>query len=192
MKKIIGFIAGALIFAVPLFADVIGDKSSVPQGAVTVVDNFERGNYWIWAAFDWEFFGPAKLSTSARVTNQWASEGRNSLECGMTSATPDSDRDGMYYMDYHWDFSGAKYLVFDVQNPFSSTFYIYAALQTTDSWNWHATSEIAVAPGTHTVVLDITDAAAELFLVRRINLCYKEGENALKGYFFIDNLRIIK
>lgn len=49
--------------------DVIGDRDTIPTGSVTLLDDYEKGNYWIWAAFDFEMWGPSKLSTSARVTS---------------------------------------------------------------------------------------------------------------------------
>ncbi len=172
-------------------ADIIGDSDSIPAGASTVIDDFERGNYWIWAAFDWELYGPAKLSTSARISNRWAAGGKQSLECKMMPSYPDSATDGMYYMDYHWDFSGARYMVIDINNPEEQDFSISLALQTTDDWKWDELTTVRITPGTHTVVFDLSEYAADLFLVRRINICYREIE-PLEGHFFVDNLRIIR
>ena len=170
---------------------IIGDMNSIPQGAAIMVDDFEKGNYWIWAAFDWEQWGPSKLSTSARLSNRWASQGKQSLECKMIESTADSDKDGMYYMDYKWNFTGAKYIVLDIYNPEKKSFDLGMAFQTTDNWNWRETGNITVTPGKHTIVLSLADFQDELYLVRRINICYRE-RTPIKGHFYIDNIRLIK
>ena len=171
--------------------NVLGDRTSVPQGTVIAIDDFEKGNYWIWAGFDWEQWGPSKLSTSARISNQWASQGKHSLECKFIESTPESDKDGMYFMDYTWDFSGAKYIVADIYNPENKTFELGLAFQTTDNWNWHETANVEIKPGKCTVVLSLDEFKDELYLVRRVNICYRE-KNRMKGRFYIDNLRLIK
>ncbi len=196
MKKGFVFFAAAVCFAVLTIRpahgqDIIGDVSSLPQGTSITVDDFEKGNYWIWAAFDWEVYGPSKLSTSARLSNQWSSQGRQSLECKMIESTPDSSTDGMYYMDYKWDFSGARYVVLDIYNPENKSFDLGIAMQMTKDWHWNETSNISVRPGVHTVVLDLSEYQDELNLVLRINVCYRET-TPINGHFFIDNLRIIK
>lgn len=195
MKRLVflavSIMLGAAALQPAVSQNIIGDRNSVPSGTVTVIDNFEKGNYWIWAAFDWEQYGPSKLSTSARVSNRWASEGHQSLECKMIKSTPDSGTDGMYYMDHRWDFSGARYIVLDVHNPENSTFTLGIALQVTDNWRWKELTNVSVRPGTHTVVLDLSEYAEELYQVMRINICYRE-DVPMNGRFYVDNLRIIK
>lgn len=171
--------------------NIIGDRSSIPQGNVITVDDFEKGNYWIWAGFDWEQWGPSKLSTSARISNQWASQGKQSLECKFIASTPDSAEDGMYFMDYRWDFSEAKYVVIDIYNPESRAFELGIAFQTTDNWRWRETSNVVIRPGRHTVVLSLDEFQDELYLVRRINICYRETER-MSGRFYVDNFRLVK
>ncbi|HBG65574.1 MAG TPA: hypothetical protein DDW78_03800 [Treponema sp.] len=195
MKRFIFLAACMVLSAVVLHPahgqDIIGDMASLPAGSTTVIDDFEKGNYWIWAAFDWELYGPSKLSTSARLSNRWASQGRQSLECRMIASTPGSATDGMYYMDYHWDFSGSRYIVLDVYNPEDEPFDFGIALQATDEWRWDELSSVRVNPGWHTVVLDLSKFADDLFLIRRINICYREI-SPMDGRFYIDNLRIVK
>ena len=99
--------------------------------------------------------------------------------------------DGMYYMDHRWDFSGARYIVLDVHNPENSTFTLGIALQVTDNWRWKELTNVSVRPGTHTVVLDLSEYAEELYQVMRINICYRE-DVPMNGRFYVDNLRIIK
>ncbi len=183
-----------IFFAItlPVFAyDVIGDEESVPQGTSVYLDNFEKGNYWIWASFDWEQWGPPKLSTSARVSTQWASEGRSSLECKVRKSFSGSDLSGMFYMDHRWDFSGAKYIVFDVYNPEDVSLGFSMSFQTSDNWDWNETSYVSIEPGKHTIVLSTKQFTNALSLVYRINICYHES-TPLEGHFFVDNMRFIK
>ncbi|MCR5761919.1 MAG: hypothetical protein K6G00_00880 [Treponema sp.] len=171
--------------------NVIGDRTSVPQGSVMMLDDFEKGNYWIWAGFDWEQWGPSKLSTSVRISNQWASQGRQSLECKVIKSTPDSDKDGMYFMDYSWDFTGAKYIVLDIYNPNNKSFEFGIAFQVTEDWSWKETSNVIIGPGKHTVVLSLDEFKEDLYLVKRVNICYRE-KDPIRGNFYIDNMRFIK
>ncbi len=171
--------------------NVLGDRTSVPQGTVITVDDFEKGNYWIWAGFDWEQWGPSKLSTSARISNQWASQGKHSLECKFIASTPESDKDGMYFMDYTWDYSGAKYLVVDIYNPENKSFEFGIAFQATENWKWCEGTNVIITPGKHTVVISLDEFKDVLNVVKRINICYRE-KNRMKGRFYIDNLRLIK
>ena len=191
-KSVLGIILACVLCALPAFSqDILGDRSSIPQGTVSILDNFEKGNYWIWAAFDWEFWGPPKLSTSARLSSHWASEGRQSLECKVAKSTPDSDLSGMFYMDFQWNFSGTKYVVLDIYNPENTSFEFSMAFQTSEAWKWNETRTVLVEPGAHTVVLSVQDFMSELSLVYRVNLCYKET-TPMNGRFFVDNIRFIK
>ena len=187
------FICAWLLFvsASAFSLDVIGDRDTIPTGSVTLLDDYEKGNYWIWAAFDFEMWGPSKLSTSARVTSQWASQGKQSLECRFIESTATSANDGMYYMDYLWNFAGTKYLVVDVYNPNSKPFDFTVAFQVTDNWNWAQMHTVTVEPGEHTIVLDVTVLTNPIDVVRRINLCYIENAR-MNGHFYVDNLRLIK
>ena len=184
---------GLLLFmSLPAFAfDVIGDLDHIPTGSTTVIDDFEKGNYWIWAAFDFEEWGPSKLSTSARVTSQWASQGKQSLECRFIESSATSANDGMYFMDYLWNFASERYIVVDVYNPQDKPINFSVALQVTDNWNWGGLHTVVVEPGMHTVVLDLNVIKKPRDIVRRINLCYSENTK-MNGHFFVDNLRLVK
>lgn len=191
---------GTILFAVFAFflaalpaaaQDVIGDETEIPRGTAETLDNFEKGNYWIWAAFDWEQWGPEKLSTSARIANSWFSEGRHSLECRFKKSAPDSDHIGTYFMDYRWNFSGSKYVVLDVHNPEKDAFLLSIIFQTTDAWNWDETTTVEIAPGSHTLVFSLANFQKDLYLVNRVNICYHE-KTPMNGRFYVDNIRLIK
>lgn len=171
--------------------DVVGDESEIPRGTTEVLDNFEKGNYWIWAAFDWEQWGPAKLSTSARLSKQWSSEGKTSLECRFSESTPESAKDGTYFMDHAWNFNGSNYVVLDVYNPEDKPFDLCVVFQATDSWNWHETAAVTVQPGLHTVVLSLAEFKSALNPVYRVNICYRE-KSPMNGHFFVDNIRLVR
>lgn len=197
MKRQIKFVLLALfcaalcsknVFALP---SVLGDLASVPDGNATVVDDFEKGNYWIWAAFDWEQYGPAKLSTAARVTSSWAAQGKCSLECRFIPSYKDSDKDGTYYMDYKWNFSGSRYLVLDIFNPEKYAFDFAVVFQTTENWEWKEFTTVRVEPGAHTIVLSLANAGDTLSLVQRVNVCYREL-TPMEGRFYVDNIRLVK
>ena len=51
MKKIFTFLAILLISSAAVFAQVDGAE---PDGTSFLFDGFEKGNYWIWAGFDWD------------------------------------------------------------------------------------------------------------------------------------------
>lgn len=195
MKRFIFTALCALLFAACVqnvhSQNIIGDRTSIPQGNVITIDDFEKGNYWIWAGFDWEQWGPSKLSTSARISNQWASQGRQSLECKVIASTQNSDTDGMFFMDYNWDFSGAKYVIVDIYNPENKSFELGIAFQATENWNWKETSNVVIKPGKHTVVLSLEEFQDVLYLVKRINICYREKDR-INGRFYIDNMRLVK
>lgn len=191
MKKYTLFALFMIFGAFVHSQEILGDLKEVPQGQATLIDDFEKGNYWIWAAFDWEQWGPAKLSTSARVSKAWASQGKSSLECKMIASYPGSGGDATYYMDHHWDFSGSKYLVFDVYNPEKKPFSLAIIFQTTENWVWNEFTNVQVKPGKHTVVLSLESAAKNLSLVQRINISYREMY-PMEGRFYIDNMRLIK
>lgn len=197
MKKTIAFVLSAFLFAAlclqPVCAlpSVLGDLQEVPEGQIVKVDDFEKGNYWIWAAFDWEQYGPAKISTAARVSSLWASQGKCSLECRFIPSYKDSDKDGTYYMDYRWNFSGGRYLVMDIFNPEKYSFDFAVVLQTTENWEWKELTIVRVEPGKHTVVLSLDKAGDTLSLVQRINVCYREL-TPMEGKFYVDDIRIVK
>ena len=71
------------------FAQVDTD---LPKGQVSVFDGFENGNYWIWAGFDYDQYGPHKISNGANLSMDWASEGRHSLELTMEAMGPGSSK----------------------------------------------------------------------------------------------------
>ena len=186
-------LCAAFVFADAASFDVIGTVSEVPSGTTIMIDDFENGNYWIWAAFDMDMYGPAKISTSSRVSKKWASQGKQSLECRMAQATPENSQSAMYYVDYHWNFSGGKYLVMDFYNPMDFAYNILCVFQCTDNWNWDQTNAYYVEPGKHTLVWDISQFPAEdLAKVYRITISHGWGLTSAPGTFYVDNFRVIK
>lgn len=194
MKKITAVFAILVLICAASFSAVLGASNTVPDGdVICVVDDFENGNYWIWAGFDWEQYGAPKLCTSCRLSKKWASQGKNSMECRVCEWKQGYDESAFYYTDYNWDFTGAHWLVMDIYNPESYEFQIGAVLQTTENWNWNQTAAVAVGHGHHTIVLDISNIDPERIKdVRRITIAHLRGKIPHDGRFYVDNIRVVK
>ncbi len=149
MKKIISILSILLTFTALSFAQVDGD---IPEGASFIFDGFEKGNYWIWAGFDWDQYGSIKNSTGANISKDWASEGSHSLEMTMDVMDRDSTKSGIWFYDGTNDLSGSKYLTMDFYNPEDYTYYITVVIQATNSWNWCSLETYPLTPGVHTMV----------------------------------------
>lgn len=94
MKKIITFLSILITFSALSFAQM---DQGLPDGNVVLFDGFEKGNYWIWAGFDWDQYGSVKNSTGANISKDWASEGAHSLEMTMDVMDKDSTKSGIWF-----------------------------------------------------------------------------------------------
>lgn len=190
MKKILVFLSVFLISASAMFAQV---DEALPKGLVEVFDGFEKGNYWIWAGFDWDQYGDHKVSSGANISRDWASEGKHSLELTMEPLTADSTKSAVWFYDGTNDLSGSKYLVMDFYNPEDYTYRIQAVIQATSSWNWCALDAYELPKGHHTFVWDLSKYDEKLFDVRRISVYNNSWEVLLKdSHIYVDNIRLIK
>ena len=190
MKKIfLGLII--MLASSALFAQV---DVELPKGSVELFDGFEKGNYWIWAGFDYDQWGSHKISTGANLSKDWASEGRNSLELTMEAMDAASSKSAVWFYDGTNDLSGTKYIAIDFYNPENYTYNILAVCQATNEWKWcQATQSYLVPKGKHTVVFDFREHTAFLNDVKRISITTDNWELYPKeSHIYIDNIRLIK
>ena len=190
MKKIfLGLII--MLASSALFAQV---DVELPKGSVELFDGFEKGNYWIWAGFDYDQWGSHKISTGANLSKDWASEGRHSLELTMEAMDAASSKSAVWFYDGTNDLSGTKYIAIDFYNPENYTYNILAVCQATNEWKWcQAAQNYMIKKGVHTVVFDFREYTQFLNDVHRISI---NMDNWIvypkESHIYIDNIRLIK
>lgn len=190
MKRFFVFFALMIFSATAVFAQL---DVELPKGTVEVFDGFEKGNYWIWAGFDWDQYGTVKISTGANISKDWASEGSHSLEMTMDVMDASSTKSAIWFYDGTNDLSGARYLAMDFYNPENYTYKIAVVIQATDSWKWCSLGSDSLPPGVHTMVFDLSEYAEMLGDVRRISVTSDNGQILMKeSHFYVDNIRLIK
>ncbi|MBB5225937.1 hypothetical protein DYE50_11290 [Treponema ruminis] len=191
MKKLF---LGMTILALCAFSAFSQVNVELPKGPVELFDGFEKGNYWIWAGFDYDQYGPHKISNGANLSMDWASEGRHSLELTMEAMGPGSSKSASWFYDGTNDLSGTKYLAVDIYNPEDYTYNIYAVLQATNEWKWcQPPQSYQLGKGVHTVVYDFREFTSFLSDVRRISInCDNWMEYNKESHIYIDNIRLIK
>ncbi len=190
MKKIFLVLSILMISCAAVFAQ---SETKIPDGASFLFDGFEKGNYWIWAGFDWDQYGSVKNSTGASISKDWASEGSHSLEMTMDVMDKDSTKSGIWFYDGTNDLSGAKYLTMDFYNPEDYTYNINVVIQATDSWNWWSLEHYDLPKGEHTFVFDLSAHPERLNDVRRISIYNNSGAILMKeSHIYVDNIRLIK
>ena len=190
MKKLLTFLSVLMLLTAGAIAQSDG---KIPEGASFIFDGFEKGNYWIWAGFDWDQYGSVKNSTGANISRDWASEGKHSLEMTMDVMDRDSSKSGIWFYDGTNDLSGAKYLVMDFYNPEDYTYSINVVIQATNNWNWCSLDHYDLPKGQHTFVFDLSPYADKLNDVRRISINNNSGGILLKeSHIYVDNIRLIK
>ena len=189
MKKIFTVIAILLISA----AACAQTDPRINEGASFLFDGFEKGNYWIWAGFDWDQYGSVKNSTGANISKDWASEGSHSLEMTMDVMDAKSTKSGIWFYDGTNDLSGAKYIVMDFYNPENYVYNINVVIQATDSWNWWSLEKYDLPKGVHTFVFDLSKYPERLSDVRRISIYNNSSAILMKeSHIYVDNIRLIK
>ena len=190
MKKIISVFSILIAFSFFSFAQ---SDVEIPKGASFLFDGFEKGNYWIWAGFDWDQYGSVKNSTGANISKDWASEGSHSLEMTMDVMDKDSTKSGIWFYDGTNDISGARYLTMDFYNPEDYVYNINVVIQATDNWNWWSLEHYDLPKGQHTFVFDLSAHPERLNDVRRISIYNNSSAVLLKeSHIYVDNIRIIK
>lgn len=188
MKKIISVLFITFAFVLSAYSQVDG---TTPKGEVQIIDNFENGNYWIWAGFDWERYNGHKASQGCRLTRQHATEGKYAMELLVEPVKYNSN--AVWFYDGTQDLSGGKYIVMDIYNPTNVEIEISFVLQATDKWEWLETQKQTIPPGQHKVVFNVSKLNKNFNDVRRINVnAFYKGVYDKESSLFIDNIILIK
>jgi len=189
MKKgLFAFIFINLVLTCAVFAQV---DVAIPEGKVQIIDNFENGNYWIWAGSDWDRYGGHKSSMGANLSKEHRTEGKYSMELLLEPITPGCG--ATWFYDGNQDLSGGKYIVADFYNPGPITYVTCFVLQATNDWKWLQTEMFNIPPGKHTVVFYVEHLNESFNDVRRINICSYFYETCTSdSSLFVDNIRLIK
>lgn len=190
MKKIFTVLMILMISCTVVFAQ---SETELPKGTVTLFDGFEKGNYWIWAGFDWDQYDSIKCSTGANISRDWASEGTHSLEMTMDVMDEKSTKSAIWFYDGTNDLTGTRYIVMDFYNPENYTYTIDVVLQATDSWKWCSLDTYDLPKGKHTFVFDTSEYIDYLNDVRRIAIYNNSTKILMKeSHIYVDNIRLIK
>lgn len=188
MRRIAAIFASVVLACAAASAQV---DARVPDGIVQVIDDFENGNFWIWAGSDWDKYGTPKVSVGADLAKRGVSEGKYSMELLLEPVREGNE--AVWFYDGSQDLSGGKYIVADFYNPYPVEHKISFAIQATDSWLWLQSDEYVVPQGRHTVVFDVEEINANFNDVKRINIT----STVLNSYgadfsLYVDNIRLIK
>lgn len=163
----------------------------IPEGEVQVIDDFENGNYWIWAGSDWDRYGEHKISWGCNLSKEHVTEGKYSMELLNEPSHPGAS--ATFFYDGSQDLSGGEYIVADFYNPGPYGVSINMVMQATDNWNWLDTNYYWISPGAHTVVWYVGHKNEHFNDVRRINICVYFNEYCdYDTSLFVDNIRLIK
>lgn len=181
-------ILSLVVFTGNLFAQ---RNAPIPEGEVVMIDDFEHGNYWIWAGSDWEKYGSYIFSCGADLSKKWSTEGRTSLELLMEATT--QRKEGNWFYDGSQDLTGGRYIVADFYNPSTLGFTIAFVMQATGDWKWDSTDFYYLPPGEHTMVYNIEKYADDLSDVRRLIIFIAPMDGLpFDTSIFVDNIRLIK
>ena len=166
----------------PLFGE-----DGLPLGKYVVMEDFEDGNYWMPIGSSWN---DGDMSVDDDTTEEWGTKGPTSLKCIYKTKGGEFEKSG-YYCDapLEADWTDAKFVVIDVNNPNDYAIPLNIVLQTGDDWTWNQAETQLCEPGISTVVFDIRDFS-ELFYVARM-VVYLYGTPESNGYFFFDNYRVV-
>lgn len=171
-----------------------------PTGNVELLDSFEEGNYWQAVGDTWDQWGAHNLSLEAETTDAWATEGTNSASWTFDVAGPDTSKQACFFCDalIDVDWTGAKYLVADVNNINKEPISLSVAVQATDGWTWSQTAPITVGVGVNkNVMFDLVTGVGSKGtgidgpeMIKR-GIIQVVGENA-GGTIYVDNIRLVR
>ena len=188
MRRILTIVAALVLACAAASAQV---DVPVPAGLVQVIDDFENGNFWIWAGSDWDKYGTHKVSAGADLSKRGVSEGKHAMEL-LLEPVKDGD-EAVWFYDGSQNLSGGKYIAADFYNPYPVEHRVSFAIQATDSWLWIQTEEFTVPEGRHTVVFSVGEMNEHFDDVRRINLTSTvRGSYGADFSLYVDNIRLIK
>lgn len=188
MKKLLTVLLINIAFVCSVFAQV---DVGIPQGKVQVIDDFENGNYWIWAGSDWDRYGGHKASWGCHLSQKHVTQGHYSMELLLEPA--ENGTNAVWFYDGSQDLSGGKYIVMDIYNATPVKCKVSIVIQATDNWTWLETPSYEITPGKHRVVFDTSKINSDFNDVRRINVdATLHGKTKEDSSLFIDNILLIK
>lgn len=163
------------------------DENGLPIGNYVLMEDFEDGNYWMPVGSSWD---DGDLSIDDETTEEWGTNGPTSLKCLYKTNHGEFEKSG-YYCDapLETDWTGAKYLLIDVNNPNDYDISIDIVLQTGENWEWNQAEPQVCSTGISTLVFDISSFTNKEYIARMI--VYLFGTPDDNGYFFFDNLRVV-
>jgi len=188
-KSLFCIIAVNILMMFSVYAQV---NAPIPEGEIQVIDDFEHGNYWIWAGSDWDRYGEHKVSWGCNLSKEHVTEGKYSMELLNEPTRPGSA--ATFFYDGSQDLSGGRFVAVDVYNPTAYGVSVNIVFQATDNWDWCDTQYYWIAPGQKaTVVFNVERHTSKLNDVRRVNFNIYFNETCkYDTSFFIDNIRLIK
>ncbi|MBO4857082.1 MAG: hypothetical protein J5527_01035 [Treponema sp.] len=166
----------------PLFGD-----DGLPIGKYVTMEDFEDGNYWMPVGSSWD---DGDMSVDDDTTEEWGTNGPTSLKCIYKTKGGEFEKSG-YYCDapLESDWSDAKFVVIDVNNPNDYAIPLNIVLQTGDDWTWNQAEPQICEPGISTLVFDIRKFTNTSYVARMIVYLYGTPES--NGFFFFDNYRVV-
>lgn len=194
MKKIIhklsAIVVASFIITMAGFSeDVLSKTGALPKGSPILIDDFEDGNYWIYASDDWDYYGEHKYSIAADLSKKWKSSGKYSLKCVMAPTYMSKDWSGLFYTEGEYSFKDLNYIVIKIYNPNETGFGMMFTFQSAE-WSWDQPGEYHwISQGEHTLVYDISEFPDKDKLdVRRIIFMF-HGYLDKELYFYLDDLQ---
>ena len=122
------------------------------KGAVAssgeLLEGFEEdgaAEFWRAIGSNWK---DGDISTAVATSQEWATEGKNSLVCDFNTAGINGGA-ATFFTEAPAviDFSPYKAMTFDVKNPFNVPIQVACAVCTGDTWYWHECKPIDLQPG---------------------------------------------
>lgn len=188
MKRLFTLLIIGFVCTAGAFAQV---DAPVPDGQVQIIDNFENGNYWIWAGFDYDKYGDHKISCGADLSKTGITEGKYAMELKLEPTGP--GKGALWFYDGSQDLSGGNYIVADFYNPSPITHVVTFVIQATDGWNWNQAEMYNIEPGHHTVVWYVGDMNKDFKETKRISIMsYYWQQFNEESSLYVDNIRLIK
>lgn len=189
MKRFFSIFLILNIFAITIISAQVDIE--VPKGTVQIIDDFENGNFWIWAGSDWDKYDYNAVSCGVALSKEHITQGKYSMELMHSSVK--NEGTAIWFYDGSQDLSGGKYIVADFYNPGLVEHKVCFVLQATPQWKWLQTVEYIIPTGKHTVVFYVADINSDFGEINRINIrsiispsCSEDAS------LFVDNIRLIK
>jgi len=163
------------------------DENGLPIGNYVLMEDFEDGNYWMPVGSSWN---DGDMSVDDETTEEWGSKGPTSLKCIYKTNNAEFEKSGFYCdAPLETDWTDAKFVVIDVNNPNDYDITLTVALQTGEDWIWNQAEPQICEPGIHSLVFDISNFKDKFYIARMIVYLFGTPED--NGFFFFDNYRVM-